>query len=278
MRRLLGEPLVQFLLVGLALFGAWHLVRPADAGPDASNRIVITEGDVRQMEADWASQGMPPPTPEQLRALLEAKVREEVLYREALALGLDKGDAIVRRQLARKMEFVTEDLSKLQEPKPGQLRAWFDKHKDQFALPGRATFRHLYFSPDRRGTHTQADAEAALARLAGKPMDEQAVPGDPFMFQGYYGDRSLEVVAKEFGPAFAKSLAELQPGAWTGPVESGYGWHLVYIDSMTPPRIPDFEEIGPEVRNAWIEEQREQARNKLYQAMRARYEVVLPPS
>jgi peptidyl-prolyl cis-trans isomerase C len=277
-RRLLGEPLVQFLLVGLALFGAWHLVRPATAGPDASNRIVITEGDVRQMEADWASQGMPPPTPEQLRSLLEAKVREEVLYREALALGLDKGDAIVRRQLARKMEFVTEDLSKLQEPKPEQLHAWFEKHQDRFALPARATFRHLYFSPDRRGTNTRADAEAALARLAGKPMDEQVVTGDPFMFQGYYGDRSLEVVAKEFGPAFAKSLAALQPGAWSGPVESGYGWHLVFIDSMTPPRVPDFDEIQPEVRTAWIEEQREQTRNKLYQSMRARYEVVLPPS
>ena len=176
------------------------------------------------------------------------------------------------------MEFVTEDLSKLQEPTAGQLSAWFAKHQEQFALPGRATFRHLYFSPDKRGSNTRADAEAALARIAGKPMDEQVVTGDPFMFQGYYGDRSLEVVAKEFGPAFAKSLAALQPGAWSGPVESGYGWHLVYIDSMTPPRIPDFEEVEPEVRTAWIEEQRAQTRNKLYQSMRARYEVVLPSS
>jgi hypothetical protein len=276
--KLLREPLVQFLLVGLALFGAWHLVRPASAVPDASNRIVITEGDLRQIEADWASQGMPAPTPEQLQALIEAKVREEVLYREALALGLDKGDAIVRRQLARKMEFVSEDMSRLEEPKPEQLRAWFEKHRDQFALPGRATFRHLYFSPDSRGAHTRADAEAALSRVAGKPMDEQVVAGDPFMFQGYYGDRSLEVVAKEFGPAFAHALVGLQPGAWSGPVESGYGWHLVFIDSMTPPRVPDFEEIEPEARTAWIEEQRQLTRNKLYQSMRARYEVVLPPS
>lgn len=274
----LREPLVQFLLVGLALFGAWHAIRPADAARGAANRIVITEDDLKQVTLVWMSQGRPPPTEQQLQALIETKVREEVLYREALALGLDKDDAIVKRQLARKMEFVTEDLSKLEEPKPHDLRTWYEHHKERFALPPRASFRHLYFSPDRRGVRARADAEAALVRLAGQPIDTQAaVSGDPFMFQSFYGDRSLEVVAKDFGPPFARALAGIAPGAWTGPIESGYGWHLVFVDALTPQRVPDFDDIEAEVKAAWIEDQREQTRARLYDAMRARYQVVLPP-
>ena len=275
-RRLLREPLVQFLLVGIALFGAWQIVAPADAERGADKRIVITEDDLKQMSALWLAQGRPPPTAQQLQGLIDVKVREEVLYREALALGLDKDDTIVKRQLARKMDFLAEDVSKLEEPKPGELRAWYEQHKARFALPPRATFRHVYFSPDRRGAQARADAQAALAQFAGKPIDVSTTSGDPFMFQGFYSDRSLEVVAKEFGPPFARALAGIAPGAWAGPIESGYGWHLVFVDAMTPERVPDFDEIEAEVRSAWTEDKREQTKTRLYEAMRARYEVVLP--
>ena len=278
MRHLIREPLVQFLLVGLVLFGVWQLAKPAHAARDASNRIVITEDDLKQMAVGWAAQGLPPPSPQQMKELIDARVREEVLYREALALGLDKDDAIVRRQLARKMEFVAEDLSKLEEPKPEELRAWYEKNRARFALPPRVTFRHVYFSPDRRGANTRADAVAALTQLSGKPIDASVGVGDTFMFQSFYGDRSMEVLAKEFGPAFARALVDVAPGAWAGPVESGYGWHLVFIDSMTPQQIPEFDAIEQEVRNAWVEEHREKTRASMYESMRARYEVVLPGS
>jgi len=277
-RHLIREPLVQFLLVGLVLFGVWQLAKPAHAARDASNRIVITEDDLKQMAVGWAAQGLPPPSPQQMKELIDARVREEVLYREALALGLDKDDAIVRRQLARKMEFVAEDLSKLEEPKPEELRAWYEKNRARFALPPRVTFRHVYFSPDRRGANTRTDAVAALTQLSGKPIDASVGVGDTFMFQSFYGDRSMEVLAKEFGPAFARALVDVAPGAWAGPVESGYGWHLVFIDSMTPQQIPEFDAIEQEVRNAWVEEHREKTRASMYESMRARYEVVLPGS
>src|SRR4030095_7019422 len=114
--------------------------------------------------------------------LVDDRVREEVLYREALALGLDKDDTIVKRQLARKMEFLAEDVSKLEVPQRGELKAWFEKNKDQFALPPRISFRHVYCSPDRRGAMVRADAERSLSQLAGKPIDAPAVAtaGDPF--------------------------------------------------------------------------------------------------
>jgi len=277
--RLLREPLIQFLFVGLALFGAWHLWSPsAVAHGRAANRIVLTEDDVRQMTLVWVAQGRPAPTAEEMRNLIGTRVREEVLYREALALGLDKDDTIVRRQLARKMEFLAEDVSKLEEPKSGELRAWYDQHKARFALPPRASFRHVYFSPDRRGANAPRDAGAVLGMLAGQPMDapRAAAAGDPFMFQSYYGDRGFDGVAREFGPSFARALLAAKQGAWTGPNASGYGWHVVFVESVTPERVPDFDEIEPDVKAAWIEYRREDVRSRMYQDMRARYEVVLP--
>jgi len=276
--RWLREPLLQFLLVGVLLFGAWNAVSPNSYARGPTTRIVLTDDDLKQLATTWIAAGRAPPSPQQMQRLIEDKVREEVLYREALALGLDKDDTIVKRQLARKMEFLAEDVSKLEEPKPGELRVWYEKNKGRFALPPRVTFRHVYFSPDRRGAMVRADAERALSQLAGKPMDSPGIAtvGDPFMFQQYYGDRPFDEIARQFGPRFAHALVELAPGGWAGPIESGYGWHAVFAESLTPQRIPDYEEIEADVKNAWIEDRRIEVRGRLYEAMRARYDVVLP--
>ena len=213
-----------------------------------------------------------------LRNLVELKVREEVLYREALALGLDKGDTIVRRRLAQKMEFLSEDVSAVSEPASGELETWFARNAERFAVEPRISFRHLYFSPDRRGASARQDAERALAKLAGAPRGGGAAAGlgDPFMFQDSYGDRSPGQLVKLFGARFAREVFELEPGSWQGPVESGYGWHVVLADSITPGRVPAFEEVETEVKAAWVEERRAISKRKMYEAMRARYQVVLP--
>jgi hypothetical protein len=278
--RWLREPLLQFLVVGVLLFGAWEVVSPDSVNRGPSNRIVLTDDDLKQLATTWIMAGRAPPSPEQMQRLVDDKVREEVLYREALALGLDKDDTIVKRQLARKMEFLAEDVSKLGEPKPGELKAWFEKNRKRFALPARISFRHVYFSPDRRGAMVRTDAEQALRQLAGKPMDSPGVAtaGDRFMFQQFYGDRPFDEIARQFGPRFARALVELAPGAWAGPIESGYGWHVVFAESLTPERIPDFEEIEADVKTAWVEDRRNEVRARMYEAMRARYEVVLPAS
>jgi hypothetical protein len=245
-----------------------------------ANRIVVTEDDLKQMALVWVAQGRPPPTPQEMQNLIDTKVREEVLYREALALGLDKDDTIVKRQLARKMEFLAEDVSKLEEPKSGELSAWYEKNKARFALPPRVSFRHAYFSPDRRGQNARADAERVLPRVTGKPMDWPGAmtAGDPFMFQDYYGDRSFDDLAKAFGPQFARALVGVKPGAWAGPIESGYGWHVVFVESFTPERVPAYEEVAADVKAAWLEDHRDEVRRRMYEAMRAHYEVVVPPS
>lgn len=277
--RWLREPLVQFLALGGMLFVAYASVRPHPAKAPAATQIRLTPDDLRQLELGFAAQWNRPPSLDELNAMIEEKIRLEVLYREGLALGLDKDDMIVKRRMAQKIEFLAEDESAAHEPSPGELAAWFDKNKDRFALPARITLRHLYFSPDRRGAHARDDAARALARLAGKAEDAPgaAALGDPFMFQDYLADRAPGELAKEFGPGFAQAVLGLAPGAWRGPVESGYGWHVVFVESITPSRVPGFDEVSSDVKTAWLAAQKADAWDKAYATMRAKYEVVLPP-
>jgi parvulin-like peptidyl-prolyl isomerase len=270
--------LLLFLLAGLLLFAGYHWVNPRSRESGRDGRIELTADDLHQIQIAWLAQGREALSPEQMRSLVEARVREEILYREALALGLDQDDTIVRRRLAQKMEFVFEDVAALREPTADELRAWFGQHAERFALPARATFRHLYFSPDRRGARARDDAAQALAKLAGQPAEapDAAALADPFMFQDYYGDRSSDEIGSAFGPGFARALFELAPGAWSGPIESGYGWHLAWVDGIAPARVPTFEEVEADVRKQWIEGQRAEIRERAFEAMRARYEVVLP--
>ena len=209
---------------------------------------------------------------------MEDKVREEILYREALAIGLDKDDTIVKRRMAQKMQFLAEDVAAAREPTTAELRTWFEKNSAKFAQPPRLSFRHLYFSPDRRGERARADAQQALAKLAGQPVDAKIASSlaDPFMSQGYYRDRAPDYLAKEFGPPFALAVAKLVRGSWQGPVESGFGWHLVFVDTVIRGRVPAFEEIEADVKTAWLGEQKALAWDKAYKGMRANYTVLLP--
>lgn len=270
--RWLREPLVLFMVAGVALFALFRALHPEAFTRATANRIVITQDDLRQMSVQWLAQGRPLLTPEQWRSLIEAKVREEVLFREALALGLDRDDTIVKRRMVQKMDFLAQDLAGARDSTSAELRQWFREHTARFTQPPRVSFRHLYFSFDKRGPRARDDAARALQQLPAAA----AKHADPFMFQDEYAERTPDQMAKDFGPVFARSLFTLKPGAWQGPIESGYGWHLVYVASLTPERLPDFEEVEAEVKADWIAEQAELAKRRVYDAMRARYEVVLP--
>jgi len=278
MRRLLREPLLHFLLLGAALFGIYELTQAGRTAPASSKQIQFTLDELAQLALLFQSQWRREPTPEELAVLIENKVQNEVLYREALAMGLDKDDEIVKRRMAQKMQFLAEDVAAAREPTTAELRSWFEENSAKFAQPPRLSFRHLYFSTDRRGTRARNDAEQALAKLAGQPQDAKVAASlaDSFMFQNYYRDRAPEFVGKEFGPQFALAVAKLAPGSWQGPIESGFGWHLVFVDTMIPGRVPAFEEVEPDVKTAWLSEQKALAWQKAYQDMRAKYTVLLP--
>jgi peptidyl-prolyl cis-trans isomerase C len=276
-KRALHEPLLHFLLIGLALFVVYRYMNRGQSG-DVNHQILISLDDIRQLDISFVSQWHRQPTPEEFRGLVEGFIRQEVLYREGLAMGLDKDDTIVKRRMAQKMEFLAEDVASSHQPTAEELKTWYSRNPQKFALADRATFRHLFFGFDQRGAKAQADAQAALVKLAAAPEDSRLAKSmtDPFMFQDYYGDRAPDQLAKEFGPTFALGLYKLKPGSWQGPIESGYGWHLVWIESITPGRIPAFEEVEPDVKTAWLADQKAIEWRKAYAKMRAKYEVVAP--
>jgi parvulin-like peptidyl-prolyl isomerase len=279
MTRLLREPLLHFLLIGALLFGLYGLAPPGPATSVApSKEIRLSLDEINQLTQLFQSQWRRLPTPQELQRLVEAKVEQEILYREALAMGLDKNDEIVKRRMAQKMQFLAEDVAAAREPTADELKTWFDANSAKFAQPPRLSLRHLYFSPDRRGARARDDAQQALAQLAGQPVDTKIANSlaDPFMFQETYRDRTPEFLAKEFGPPFAVAVAKLPPGSWQGPIESGYGWHLVFVDTLVAGRVPAFEEVEGDVRAAWLREQKALAWEKAYKTMRAGYTVLLP--
>jgi hypothetical protein len=277
-RAWLREPLLHFLLLGLVLFTVYARFDDGQGGMQSPQEIVLTEGDMQLLQGVFEAQWQRPPTPAERERLVEDRIQDEVLYREAMALGLDQGDAIVKRRMVQKMQFVTEDLADLPEPTRMELNAWFESHRDAFALPSRVSFRQLYFSPDRRGGRTRLDAETALVKLAGEPQDSHraATLTDPFMLRDYYAGRTPEQLTREFGASFAQAIAGLEPGSWQGPVESGFGWHLVYVDAVLPGGVAAFEAVEADVRRDWLNERKAQAWRESYAALRAKYRVRLP--
>jgi peptidyl-prolyl cis-trans isomerase C len=278
MKRLLREPLIHFLLVGAALFAVYHYLQPPPAAGPSSKQIQLSLDDLAQLAALFQSQWRRDPTPKEFGGMVEQKVQSEVLYREAIAMGLDKNDEIVKRRMALKMQFLAEDVAAAREPTTDELKSWFQKNSANFAQPPRLSFRHLYFSPDRRGAHARDDAAQALAQLTGQPEDVNLgeSSADPSMFQDYYRDQAPDYLGKEFGPQFAQAVQKLPSGSWQGPIESGFGWHLVFVDTVIPGRVPDFEEIESDVKTAWFAAQKAVAWDKAYKEMRAKYTVLVP--
>jgi peptidyl-prolyl cis-trans isomerase C len=272
------EPLVHFLVLGVVLFIAYSYFqheRGTDAPP---TEIRLTQDDLAQLMMIFQSKWRRLPTKDEFGAMVEDRIREDVLYREALSLGLDKDDEIVKRRMAQKMQFLAEDVAAAREPTTEELRSWFAQNAKLFALPARLSFRHVYFSPDRRGERVRDDAALALTKLAGQPQNSKLVAslGDPFMFQDYYGDRTPQAVAREFGPGFAQAITKLSAGSWQGPVQSGYGWHLVFVDTVIPGRVPAFEEVEADVKTAWLGTQKAEAWRKAYAKIRSKYKVLMP--
>jgi len=272
--KLLREPLVHFLALGLALFLLFGVVGDSD---DASTgRIVVSTARVAQLTEIFTRTWQRPPTERELQGLIEDHIKEEVYYREALAMGLDRDDTIVRRRLRQKLEFFTDDLVAAVDPTEEQLEAYLGEHADAFRVPSQLSFQQIYFNRDRRGMQATDDAESLLARLNGASSEvDTAVLGDSLMLPGDYDLVAEDVVARGFGGEFAAALADLPLGQWSGPVESGYGLHVVLIRERQSGSLPELAEVRKVVEREWRNARREEAAEAFYRGLRDRYVVTV---
>jgi hypothetical protein len=267
----LREPLVQFLGLGALLF---VLHAAVGGGSDDRERITVTRGQIEHLAATFARTWQRPPTRRELDGLVEDWVRTEIAARQARALGLDDEDAVIRRLLRQKLEFLTEDAGQMA-PTDGELRAYLAEHPDAFRTPARFTFKQVYFSSARRADPA-GDARALLARLdAGAALDGDA--GDSLLAPAELADASRPDVESIFGATFGEELATAPLGRWSGPFVSGYGIHLVLVERRSEEVVPPLEEIRPVVERDWQQARRAGVLDEAYRRMRARYDVVVEP-
>jgi hypothetical protein len=271
---LLREPLVQFLLVGaLLLAGGWTIERQQAA---AERTLVIDAALEQRLARLYAMQMGAPPARAQLDELIETYVHEEVLYREALRMGLAQDDEIIRRRLVQKLEFLSNDLAVIPEPSEAALRACYDANISQFTSGPVVTFEHVYFDPDVTGAAAAGDrARAVLARLTAGKQSLGDGGGDPFPLQSHYAQIDRADAVQVFGrTAIVDALFTQRPGEWSGPHQSGYGWHLIRVTNRAGEAVQPFAAVRDSVRRMYLQEQAEAQRRKRYEQLRTRYAIV----
>jgi len=279
MRRWLREPALQFLLIGAGLFIVYGWLH--DRTSFNRNTIVITAGRMEQLAAGFGSLNRRPPTREEMDGMVTDAVREEIFYREAMALHLDEDDVIVRRHMAQKLQFVSEDTHPVPEPTQPQLRDFLAQHPQQFQPERGYSFTQVFLSPQRRGKQLTADAEHLLASLRRAPADATLVTsGDPFLLSSNFERLPAGEVARLFGADFEKALQTIPTGQWQGPVASSFGTHLVMLHTRDEPGAPELADVQDDVRRAWMNEQRQVANARFYEGLRQRYDVKVerPPT
>ena len=271
-RRLLREPLLHFLLVGAVFFMVYGALNRGRS--DAPRDIVISAARVEALAESFATVWMRPPTPEEIKGLVDDYIAEEIYYREAIAMGLDQDDTVIRRRLRQKMEFISEDAATATAPNDAELRAYLAAHPEKFLEPAEFTFVQIYFSAEKRGDQARPAAEQLLAELqAGRGPAALAEAGDSTLLPGNMQSASSQVIANAFGGDFAAQIAEAPVGQWVGPLQSAFGLHLVRVDERKAGAMPAFEQVRPIVLREWQSQQRTQSSNAFLDSLRAKYDI-----
>ena len=267
-RQVLREPLLHFLLIGLALFALYGVVSPGDFG---GQTITVSQGDVAELRRQYAALWGRPPTDKELAGLIDARVRDEILYREGMAQGLGENDPVIKRRVRQKVEVMAEEEGADVAPTDAVLTAYLQSHRDKFAKPAVVSFDQIYFNP--QGPDTPASVTAARARL--NAGGGTAGIGQATMLPAQVTRSDADLVARDFGADFAKALVKLPVGQWSGPIGSGVGVHLVRLTELVPPKAPPLAEVRAEVVREWENDRRIKASEASYARARARYNVVI---
>jgi len=278
LRKWLREPLIHFFVLGLVVFGLHGVLEKKPEAADDPFLVEVTSADIEWFRTMWSKRMGREPTVEELRGTVNQLIGEQILSREAVSIGLDEGDMVVRRRLAQKMDFLFKDLSEITEPSDGELQAYLQEKRSTYEIQARVTFTHIYFNTDKRG---EKGAAEAVRRLVEKLDASKGVPpevsaqGDQFLLQSSYSDLALLDIRSEFGTQFAKAVGEQETQTWQGPVVSGYGLHAVYVHERSDAKLPDFSDVKEKLRADWMAEKAREITRKAYEKLRERYRVLL---
>lgn len=273
MKTLIREPLLHFLLIGGILFIVFGLFNNRSGG--GTDRIVITPGQVDFLMANFKRTWQRPPTEQELQGLIDSHVREEIFYREALALGLDKDDTVIRRRLKQKLEIMSDDLAGVITPNDEQLQQFLETHPRSFLIEPKLAFRHVFLNVDQYGNEAGDRTEKLLARLSGEGNKVNPdTLGDSLMLPKSFGLTPVSEIARYFGKSFVDELIKIRPEKWTGPINSGYGLHLVLVTETVAGRLPELDEIRDVVERDWSVAHKKEVQDGIYKRLREKYAVV----
>ena len=268
---LLREPLLHFLVLGAALFGLFSMVDKKDA--EAPTKVTISASRVATLADRFSRTWRRPPTEQELQGLVEDYIREEILYREGRAAGLDRDDFVIRRRVRQKMEFLAEDMAAA-EPSEEQLAAYLASNPEKFLTDDRLTFHQVFLSATRRGSALESDARqiAELLIRTSVPADTATI-GDPFLLGEEFREMSKSDIARTFGEGFAEQLSAVAAGRWQGPIGSSFGAHFVFVDERVKGDVPPLDRVRDAVRREWLNVRQIEAEQNLYRSLRHRYQI-----
>ena len=267
--KVLRDPLFHMVVIGVVLFSADSFF---GGDTDQSHVIEIDEARVNWLRSVSEKQTGRAVSEAGLQHLIDSYIQDEMLYREALALGMDAEDVIVRRRLVQKMRFFIESVAHTEAPGEEELRRFYEEHQATFRRPLRFSFSHRYFSADQREDALK-DAKEALAILAEAPS---GTLGDPFMLPFDFAAQSRTEIARHFGEPFAAGLVDLEEGVWSEPLRSAYGWHLVRIAQRHDGAVLPYEAVADKVLSRWQEAERLKANEQAMALLREKYDVIVP--
>jgi peptidyl-prolyl cis-trans isomerase C len=271
------EPLLHFLLAGAAIFAVTALWPDGDARTITVDRQQLTEyllarariSDRGQFEAYYQSLA-----PEARTALLRSVAEDEALYREGLAIGLDKADPLIRQRMIQQMrELLGDEAAVGQELTDAALQDYYVRHQDKYRRDDTASFAHVFLA-DGRDARQRARRVLQRLRDAGTPPAEATAHGERFLYETFHRDVGVADVATKFGAEFARALFDMAPGSWQGPLRSGHGWHLVYVTERVPGHVPTMEELDQRLREDALEERRAAAAQAALEQMLGEYRIV----
>lgn len=265
------EPLLHFLLLGGLLFFMYDMNSDNTV---STKSIVISKAEIKHLKSLWTKTRQRVPTQSELQVLIEHEIREKIMYKEALALGLDQGDSFVRRRLAQKMEFFSSDLADLAKPSEEELLQYMSTNKEMFKSPGKISFMQVYIDPTKHELQTYAQTLLETLKSKGNEADISTLT-DSRMFKQIYTGESEYSLKKKFGETFVKELFALPVQTWQGPITSGYGEHLIFIDSVTPSQQEPLNLVRDKVVMEYKAQKRKEMDKVFYGNLRKSYDVTV---